>query len=169
MGARHPGSSGFVNWPKVGVDGWHDTGEGGMWVYAFVPAVYSAVVTVPLTDTEDHEVQVDPFVHCHGPESTLALPMPDQLAGDFPGIYTPEQFERVHAYSSPRLDLEMANFGVDVLAAVCLGTTDKSLADAGGEPFVAQRTKLTTRGWRLVALLELLYEREVTLVTYLDS
>lgn len=167
---RRPGSSGWVRWPSAGVDGWRETGEGGTWVYAFVRVERSQPFDMDIGEGRSLPALVDPFVHCHGPDSTIALTMPDALVTVDSPIYPSEGFAHVAGLTpgSTAYEWERTNFGADVLAAMCLGTTGSTFANDDG-PFDCGRDDLTRQGrWALVWL-QMLYDRPPMLVTFLDT
>lgn len=65
-----PREYGCVKWPD---SGYRDTGEGGMWVYAFV-----------LADAASG------FIRCCGPAATVSLPLPDVVLRDDGDVYPAE-------------------------------------------------------------------------------
>ncbi len=162
MGSQS-GATGYVNWPE-GLDGWRASGEGGMWVAAFWLC-------------ELGEDDQDPFVRCHGPEYTIALPFPDSVATALPADrlyrddlkldlpWEPEptrmQVEQ-HAYDQ----MDAAH---PVLAAVVLGTSAICWSDGEGNYWSATTEELTSRGRALVVALNALYDRQAIVVTYLDT
>lgn len=171
---RLPGSTGWIKWPDISSGEWTDSGEGGVWVYAFWPCQFSEEVTKPTYAVPpDHELasetmtfEYDPFVRCIGPESTIALPNPDVLLSD-DQIYP---LEDVPLSAQDReADLwHMFDAGVPVLAAVCLGTSGHSYVNNDGYWHCAE-DDLTDKGQALLAVLNQLYTREPVLVTYLDT
>ena len=146
MSRRRDGSasSGWVRWPTHLTS----TGEGGMFVYAIVPSL-------------DRD---DPFEVCCGVASAelrrreVLVPEPGQ--GN-----NPERrwWPRGRGGSS-----------VDLLAAVCLGSTGGSwytgdLALLNGRMWTATYADLTEEGQALVRALMDLYGRPVHLLTFLDT
>lgn len=167
---RRSGSSGCVRWPVPGVDGWRETSEGGTWVYAFIPVDRGQPFDLQLGNGGEIAVIVDPFVHCHGPDSTIALTMPDAITTIGSPIYPQENFEYVAGLKagSAEQQWQACDFGADVLAAICLGTTSATFAnEAGG--FDCARQNLTFLGVSLLEILHDLYHREPLLVTFLDT
>jgi hypothetical protein len=118
----------------------------------------------------------DPFIRCHGPESTIALPFPDSVASGMEAdrIYrdppeplpTDGQHTRIEAEQHIYDTLDAAR---PVLAAVILGTSATAWVDAAGDYFQATTEELTSRGRALIVALNTLYNREPVLVTYLDT
>ncbi len=174
---RQSGATGGVNWP-AGQPEWKVTGEGGMWVHAFWLADFSTPQTQyryavapdhPLAEVTD-VYQRDPFIRCHGPETTICLPQPDCPVSDStPRVYHPRpELDR-------DTDLEGYTIGVydagyAVLAAVCLGTSGMSFRHADtGEPWQCTEDDLSHQGLAALAVLDLLYGRAAVLVTYLDT
>ncbi len=182
---RQPGATGYVQWPE-GIDGWGDTGEGGMWVAAFWLCDFSIEDIQPmfdpigdgLTDAERAQMMTyrrDPFIRCHGPESTIALPLPDAVAsGEQADRIYREPPEPLPAQGHSRIEVEQHIYDTldsahPVLAAVILGTSGTCWADNEGNPWQATTANLTSRGRALVVALNALYDREAVLVTYLDT
>ncbi len=181
---RQVGATGYVQWPE-GIDGWRDSGEGGMWVVAFWLAEFSVEVCEPMFDPaadlpeEDrgrmHTFRRDPFVRCHGPESTIALPFPDSVASaeeadrvyrDPPAPLPPSGHVRLEVEQHIYDTLDAAH---PVLAAVVLGTAGTAWEDAEGSYWQATTENLTSRGRAIVVALNALYDRQAVLVTYLDT
>ena len=154
--------SGFVDWPTAG-ERWRDSGEGGMWVYAFWLAK---------THPPDPEFRwPDPFIACHGVETTVCLPLPDSTVSDgVEQVYfrdtedLPGRAEDPEGYTIAVMDA-----GHQVLAAVCLGSTGNSWVDGQGNYFQCRTETLNSRGRALIIALNALYDREPVLVTYLDT
>lgn len=144
---RHDPNSnaGCINWPDNTTN--EDTGEGGMWVYAYVLA----------SDAEDH-------VQCCGPSSTLALPMPDVVVAD-PGNVYPD-----NCWSANRSDPHANCYaGYPIVAAILLGSTGGSWHNDSGY-FACTNADLTDAGRDLLDKLGQLYGgAPVHLVTYLDT
>lgn len=124
-----------------------------MWVYAYWLA------------DEDGEA----FVHCHGPQTTISLPLPDSCIDngevyDNPGLIPPRD-----------VDLEehlimTLNAGREALAAVCLGTTSTCWTRVdNGDYWVCSDYDLTPVGLSTVNALSGLYGRRPKLVTYIDT
>ncbi len=153
--------TGFVDWPTA--DGrWKDSGEGGMWVYAFW-----------LTKTDPlHELQwPDPFIACHGVESTVCLPLPDSIVSDGSDrVYFRDYDLLPNRGTDPEgWAMGLMDAGHAVLAAVCLGSTGNTWADPDGQYWQCRVDDLSSRGRALLVALNALYDREPVLVTYLDT
>jgi hypothetical protein len=150
---RQPGQSGWVDWPHPSPTRWHDTGEGGMWVYAFWPY-----------DTDQA------FVRCNDVESTIALPMPDFVTSDKANeIYLGVEELGNRAVTIDGQIMAALDAGTPVLAAVCLGSTSSSYANPAGAYWQCTVNDLTDEGMTLIRLLTMLYRRRVVLITYLDT
>lgn len=150
--------SGWVAWPDADPT-WKDTGEGGMWVYAFVLAA------------GDGDPGSDAFVRCHGPAETICLPMPDVVVSDTePAVYPTGHSARV-LETPPGEDRVIGVFdaGYSVLAAVCLGSSSVPYGNHEIGHWQCRDTDLTHEGRILLAHLRQLYGRNPVLVTYLDT
>lgn len=168
--------TGWIDWPILPNTIWHDTGEGGMWVYACWFVDYTQKITVPkyvepMPDGEAQEYMIrdiDPFICCHGPANTLAMPMPEAVVSDILEAYDIEKMPKVGDPDYERRMLDTGRAGL--LGAVCLGTTSVSYATIN-EGFHWQCTEddLSAHGQSLVTSLSYLYDRKATLVTYLDT
>lgn len=162
-----------------------------MWVYAFVPAQYTLQVSQPmyapdapgLTDEQRAELleyDEDPFLYCHGPDATIALPQPDSVASTTADLIYPD-YDRDHDqepgppvnYRDPQLVerriLDTMDAGRPVLAAVLLGTCGSAWVNDTGELWVCRTQNLTWPGRGLLTQLARLYSRDPVLVTYLDT
>lgn len=157
--------TGYVIWPTD----CRDTGEGGLWVYAVV-----------LAD------RVVDFVACHGPDTTVALPLPDVVLSDDDQVYPPEEKNWWHRPEPENLTdpaalkdfvmrVEMwvyrrVTHGSSVLAAVCLGSSGGSWWNEDmGEYWRCTPETLTDEGRALLNSLAKLYGAEPSLITYLDT
>ena len=159
-----------------------------MWAYAFIRSRHNQPVVAPLyadaglgiLDTEGATKVItywdDPFVKCIGPETTIALPLPDVAVSSnaddlYPPDRIPEEEGGKHAWHRREAELHHAlDAGTQVLAAVCLGSTGRSWFDERAEHYWQVRYRnLTWRGKRLVNRLERLYGRTADIVTYLDT
>jgi hypothetical protein len=152
-GAGEAREVGWVAWPKDG-DGWKNTHEGGMWVYAFW-----------LTQEEN-----EPWAHCSGPAGTLLLPLPDVCVGTWPErkdpFYEPVDWSGGTTEARSRASVDA---GPAVLGALCLGTTDASwLSDTEGY-FICSPGDLTAECMALLGMTSRMLGRPVVLVTYLDT
>lgn len=164
---RQPGNTGYVCWPELPHPRWRDTGEGGMWVYAHWP-VEAAAVEPRAIDEVPTDITVDPFIRCHGPEATIALPLPDAVASpNGAEIYDSSWFD---ARPTEPADMLRAIYGAStpVLASVCLGTSGTAYADDNGY-FHAGMDDITDRGWVAIIALNRLYGRQPVIITYLDT
>lgn len=135
----------LVNWPE-NTEGYHDSGEGGLWGYVVwpLPATNCAVETSP--DMPMGDVLVD----AHGP---LAEELQESRAEYRPGAYAEMYYEN-------RTSLGTALF---------LGSTwASSYNDTAGSYFRVRNETLTDEGRALVATLTALYG-DPTFVTYLDT
>lgn len=182
---RREGQTGYVKWPKPRR---HllDTGEGGLWVYAFWLCEYSEQVTQPVyvgldildesrLTSETVTYYDDPFIRCHGPDTVISLPLPDVVVSDndedvYPGELMIEQPTGKHVAWEQREEYVryLADAGVTTLAAVCLGSSSLSLADRG-RYWTCGFDDLTHRGRSLVRRLNRLYRRKARILTYLDT
>ncbi len=190
---RELGETGCVRWPSG--EPWHDSGEGGLWVYAFwkvetVPASKPMYDVRPGDEDYDELVDVrfeyerDPFVRCIGPDSTIllprshtrvagpdktiVLPLPDVVSDD-PGQIYYRDFDARPNWGDEDYDRWHLDAGVGVLAAVCLGTSGPSWCDADGNYWACTDETLTENGRQLLAHLDALYSRGHHFVTYLDT
>ncbi len=155
-------ATGFVDWPKAG-GVWTDSGEGGMWVYAFWLAK---------THPPDLEFRwPDPFIACHGVEATVCLPLPDSIVSDNPEqIYFRDFDELPDRDADPEgYTIGVMDSGYQVIAAVCLGSTGNTWLDDQGRHWQCRPETLNSRGRALIVALNALYDREPVLVTYLDT
>lgn len=175
---RSPDESGCIDWP----DALHDSPEGGMWVYAFWLAEYREVdrplfpeqsLTSELLDGPLYAtVDEDPYVKCTGPDATITLAKPNQVVS-VNSLYPAERLQRYvppgsSAKERERYLLSVYDAGAPVLAAICLGSTSRSLVYADGSRWECTLTDLTKAGTKIIKLLNQLYNREACLVTFLD-
>lgn len=176
MTAGQAGQSGCVNWPTP-ADGYHDSGEGGLWAYVFFKADDAAS-----------------FADCHTPAGVIALPQQDVVSHDPAEIYerglalaeypsyprdpttraplaqVTQQQAIEYANAHADFYLSTLDAGTSVLAALCLGSTSLSLfSDSRGEYFEVTRDTLTQQGQFLVDQLSAFYGRPPCFVTYLDT
>lgn len=150
---RRMGSTGWVTWPSLPSERWHDTGEGGMWVMAYYLASPGR----------------DDFVRCCGPKGTIALPLPDrEISPAASRVYRDIEGTAALPWGMDRTEA-VYDAGWPVLAAFCVGTSGTSLADANGDYFDASFEDLTLRGANVLTALSQLYGRSPVLVTYLDT
>lgn len=147
-----------------------------MWVYAFWRTDTAAQLDAGLdllTSSGEPRLR-DPFIRCHGPGGTLALPLPDVLATPYEEVYlgdvprpvgpTGDAVERLR-YLEHTLDA-----GRSILAGICLGTVDTVYADLRGDYWFATTPDLTRKGRKLVRLVSELYgDRPHRLLTYVDT
>lgn len=158
-------ASGCVRWP-VHLDTHSD--RPGMWVYAMVPAQAAD--------------EAEQFTHCLGPAGTLLLPEPDFLTGSSPEVYPvavtappitiPDRLvgrRAVATYTEQTQQEIMArcDFGEPVLAAVCLGTSNRSWVHPDGQYWRCTSDRVTARGNQLLAGLQAQFGTHPRLVTYL--
>ena len=138
MSRRNPASNtGYVNWPIY----LKNTGEGGMFIYAVVPAQKS-------------------FQRCCGVASCCLL------MGE---VLVEECAEKEFFPHLSLEDYRFENFlSVPLLAAVCLGSSGGSFWD-GEEYWCCTTSDLTDAGFRLVMMLGELYGVEPELLTFLDT
>jgi hypothetical protein len=172
MRRRTDSVSGHVNWPSER-DGYHDTGEGGLWAYVFF--------------LQQPEGDADPFDDCSDPGTVIMLPRPDVVCHDDGGIYDPHMTYKPYP-QAPRADMlsrtaatdyahalqshdrEMLDAGMNVLAAVCLGSTGRSwFSDRNGAYFKVTADELDVDGRQLIDTLAEFYGRSPHFVTYLDT
>lgn len=123
----------------------------------------------------------DPFVHCHGVDHTIVLPVPDVVASpNEDRIYIPAGQHRRHLTEYPRdptdtdahvdWTIQTYDAGQPVLTAVCLGTASRTWSIPGGQHWWATPKDLTFQGRKLLKALSRLYGgRKVELVTYVDT
>jgi hypothetical protein len=159
------GFTGYVSWPQLPSDEWHITGENGMWVAAHWPCDYShAAFATANGEPDDRGVvlsyPVDRFVRCHGPQTTIALPLPDAPVSATSAVMYPLEYRDMR---------DPYDCGIQVLASLILGTCAEAYADPNGEYFDAALSDLTEEGRCVVSMLNMLYERDAVLVTYLDT
>ena len=136
MSRRNPASNtGYINWPIY----LKNTGEGGMFVYAVVPALES-------------------FQMCCGVAS-CCLVMGEVLVEEEKEFFPHASLE----------EFRFENFlSVPLLAAVCLGSSGGSFWD-GEEYWHCTMSDLTDAGSQLVGMLRELYGVEPELLTFLDT
>lgn len=166
---QQEGSTGWINWPTH----LNDTGEGGMWVYAFwVSDLDSRTIVVNENEpAEKIAILRDSFVKCFGPQTTLALPWQNfVVSSNERQIYVPSEDFPDPKEDRDAFNMAIADAGVPVLAAVCLGTSVHSWTDyEGNDYWSCTEEDLTKPGHMLVASLNRLYGREAILITYLDT
>lgn len=158
-------TSGWVRWPTH-LDVHPD--RAGMWVYAVVPAQAAN--------------ELEQFTHCTGPSETLLLPEPDFLTGSSPEVYPvavsappiaiPDRLvgrRAVATYTEQAQQEIMArcDFGEPILAAVCLGTSNRSWVHPNGRYWRCTFDLVTVEGNALLARLQSLFGTHPRLVTYL--
>lgn len=162
-----PREYGCVKWPD---SGYRDTGEGGMWVYAFV-----------LADAASG------FIRCCGPAATVSLPLPDVVLRDDGDVYpaewpdwrapddlsakdaATEDGRRKYRIRVERWIRDRYHHGRDVLAAVCVGTSACSWHHEDLGYWTCTPGELTDGGADLLRGLEKLYGIAPVLVTFLDT
>lgn len=162
-------ASGCVQWPVHLPAHPH---RPGTWVFAMVPAQAAD--------------QAEQFTHCMGPAGTILLPAPVfmveaesppdvyQVEVAMPPIEIPDRLigrEVVYAYTEAAQQEIMArcDSGRPVLAAVCLGTTNRSWVQPNGEYWHCTSDLITPKGRTLLAALQDLYKTHPRLVTYLTT
>lgn len=178
MGKRE--NIGYIRWPGT-EHASNREDQYGTWVYAFWLAEYTEPVEAGLEIVPDTEAAAstekllrDPFIHCEGPDYTIALPQPHNALGGslvYPATrrleYTePLDPDAIHRGNYLRYTMDA---GAPVLAAVCLGSVPfvYTLGVAG---WLATPKDLTRKGRKLVdAISELYGGRPAHLVTYVDA
>jgi hypothetical protein len=128
----------FVNWPTS--EDYRDTGEGGLWAYAFWLA-------------NNHDAA------CCGVTSVIALPQQDVVLNYDSLVYPPIGYGR---------EDEAAYYGAPVIGALLLGSTFNSLAN-DDDYFMVSYSDLTPPGQAVIDKLNNLYNRQAVIVTYLDT
>lgn len=159
--------AGCVRWP-VDVPDWTDSGEGGMWVTAYWLADFESVVESKgrTWDGIEFTVPRDPFIKCHGPDSTIGLPVPEWV--------TSPNYAQVYEVTDPEddphtIDVNPYSAGRGVLAAAVLATTRASYVNSDGKHWHAEVADLTVLGQKIIQVISLNYLRTPVLVTYLDT
>lgn len=161
-------STGCIQWPVHLAN----TREGGMWVYA---------VVVEESRSTKHKFRWDPFVQCVIDNPTLPYPdafldpHPPSLRATKDAVLSGRQqpVGRLTAYLWPRKGdsaVEILVASRLLLACVLLGTSGGSWFDEQkGQNWICQESDLTREGKMIVRSLSRLYQREVRLLTFLDT
>lgn len=159
MNRRTTKTSGWVNWPS-GPE-WQDSKEGGMSVVAVMDWneewATCCICPVNLFYGENLIDKERDYRFEKGQQCVEIHPLEDKW------------FPRMHE-EKPDPTFGDKYQSVGLLAAVHLGNTGQSLwNESEGHMFEATVTDLTPEGQALVATLERLYGKKVTLLTWLDT
>lgn len=166
---------GYIKWPGAGY-GLNDD-KYGTWVYAYWLAQYTEPLEAGLDIVDganvEHQLR-DPFIHCEGPDYTIALPETHcvfNATAVYPTArrleYTdPLDPDAIHRGNYLRYTMDA---GAPVLAAICLGSVPFAYT-LGVAGWMADMHHLTRKGRKLIAAVSELYDgREAHLVTYVDA